>query len=201
VDKSEFPIFLEHADYEKKKARLLRAPESALKLFDDFQLWKRPENARTTDPLWIIHSLHNYDKHRGVHLTVCAHRSLGIIVPMRDGTAIHVTPEPIVLATQPVTIPLPGNPSHFADNINVHITGRTVLFFGGQPHLAELPVSDILHNCVRHIEDRSFRPFASSFREMCEELAPHLTRATSTRHDVPESDRLHRTSLTCRAYN
>ena len=164
-DKSEFPIFIDQQEYAKKASRLLKGvPEPACKMIESFQPWARPESTRQIDPLWSIHSLHNHDKHRAVHLTVCAHRGLGIIVPMKNGVGVQVSPEPVVLAMQPAIIPLPGNPNDFDDSVNVHISGRTVLFFGGQPALASLPVSDILDNCLRHVEDRIVPMFRRFFR-------------------------------------
>jgi hypothetical protein len=59
-------------------------------------------------------------------------------------------------------VPLPGNPSDFDDNVKVHVTGRTVLSLRGQESSADMAVSDLLDNCVRHVEERivhKFRPF------------------------------------------
>lgn len=165
-DKSEFPIFLDEAKFKEKSGRLLRGvPGPASQLIEDFQPWRRPENSRSLDPLWIIHDLCNHDKHRALNLAVCAHKGLSIIIPMKNGVCVRVTPERVVFAQNPVTVPLPGNPSDFEDNVKVHVTGRTVLFLRGHELLADMPVSDLLDNCVRHVEQRivhQFRPFFRS---------------------------------------
>jgi hypothetical protein len=162
-DKSEFPIFSDEAKYAEKKSRLLRGiPATAIAIVEQFQPWQRPQATREVDPLWIIHTLCNHDKHRALNLAVCAHRGLSIIIPMKNGVGIQVTPERVVFAVNPVTVKLPGKSSDFEDNASVHVTGRTVLFLVGQAPLADLPVSDILNNCVRHVAERivpQFRPF------------------------------------------
>jgi len=81
---------------------------------------------------------------------------------MKNGVGVQVTPERVVFAVNPVTVPLPGDPSDFEDNVKIHVTGRTVLFLRDQESLAETPVSDMLDKCVRYVEQRivhKFRPF------------------------------------------
>ncbi len=162
-DRSEFPIFLHEAKYAEKKGRLLKGvPEAACALIETFQPWKRPENSREIDPLWIIHTLCNIDKHRALNLTVCAHKGLSIIIPMKNGMGVPVTLERVVLAIEPQIVPLPGNPTDFAENVGIHISGRTTLFLAGHAHLSDRPVSDLIDTCVRHVAERivpQFRPF------------------------------------------
>jgi hypothetical protein len=84
--KKEFPVFKTAADYlTGSKRRLNGVPDEACRLIKQLQPFQRP--TPDDDPLWILHSLCNGDKHRVPKLTIGYQRDLEIRIP----TKIHST--------------------------------------------------------------------------------------------------------------
>lgn len=152
---TEFPIFVDAEKYDKKRDRLLRGvPRAACDVINELQPHRRPENTREMDPLWILHTLCNRDKHRAVNIALCCHRNLQLAIPRRDGTQLIVRTTETYYASEPQTINLPGDPSTIEDNVNIQIAGKTILVFGSEGPWSDRAVDDVLRTCLRHVEER-----------------------------------------------
>jgi hypothetical protein len=67
---SEFPIFLDRARYRRRGiAKIAGAPPDAQAIIEDLQPFQRGDKAHL-DPLWSLHELSNFDKHRLLHVSV-----------------------------------------------------------------------------------------------------------------------------------
>ena len=159
----QFPIFTESAEYLAARRSYLRGvPKPARTLIDGLQPWCRPEGTRHLDPLWILNELCRRDKHRAALLTLCYHKDVELLMPLKNGTTLLVKLAQDIYAGNPDTIGLPGSPDSMDDNVNMKIAGRSVLTFRDEGPWGDRSVDEILITCLQYVEDRvvpRFKPF------------------------------------------
>jgi len=158
---NQFPIFDDSLKYQQARDRYLRdVDDDARKVCDQLQPFNRPD--ATLDPLWILNRLCNTDKHRSIHLTLCYHRDMRLLIPMKDGRAIYLELPRDTYAGEVNTAMLPGHPDSVADDAHFKIAGRTVLMFRDSAMMSERPVDEILAACLNYVENHvlpRFVPF------------------------------------------
>jgi hypothetical protein len=159
----QFPIFIDRDKYLAKRSRMLKGvPKEACTLIDGLQPQCRPETTRELDPLWILNTLCNRDKHRAANLTFCVNKNVELLVPLRNGSALHIKLPQILYADQVTPVMLPGDPSLIEDNVQVQIRGRSSVNFRSTDQWAERSVDELLVTCLQYVEDRiipSFKPY------------------------------------------
>ncbi len=162
--KNEFPVFKTATDYLKgSKRRLNGVPDEACRLIKQLQPFQRP--TPDDDPLWILHSLCNRDKHRVPNLTIGYQRNIEIRIPTKIPSTIVVRlPERFYIGDVE-TVPLPGDPSTIEDDVRVQATGRGMLCLRSTEPWAERPVDELLIACLSYVKDRAIPPFKPFFRQ------------------------------------
>jgi hypothetical protein len=160
----QFPIFTDRDEYLKRRGDMLRGmPAAAVAIVDGVQPHCRPEASVKFDPLWILSTLNNHDKHRTAHLALCYNKDLELMIPLkRDGAFWRVQIDRSLYGGNVETVPLQCDPDLVADDMTVHVSGRTVLMLRSQESWADRPVDQLLVTCLQHVEDRvipKFKPF------------------------------------------
>lgn len=162
-DTNQFPIFDDSQKYQNARERYLRdVHDDARKVCDQLQPFNRPDP--TMDPLWILNGLCNTDKHRSIHLALCYHRDMRLLIPMKDGRSLYVELPRSTYAGEVNTAMLPGHPDAVADDANFKIAGRTVLVFRDSAMMSERPVDEILTSCLDYVETRVIPKFRPMFQ-------------------------------------
>jgi hypothetical protein len=159
--KNEFPVFKSEVNYPKESRRRLNGvPSEACILIKQLQPFQRP--TPDDDPLWILHSLCNRDKHRILNLTIGYQRNVEIQIPTRTSSTIVVRlPERFYIGDVE-TVSLPGDPSLIEDNVTVHTTGRGMLCLRSTEPWADRPIDELMIACLNYVRDRlvpQFKPF------------------------------------------
>jgi hypothetical protein len=139
-------------------------PKEARAIVGELQPFHRPENARELDPLWILNTLCNRDKHRAANLTLGYHKNVEILVPLKNGASWFVQLTEGLYLGNVDTVPLRCDPDLVDDNVRVQIKGRSVLTFRSVNPWADRPVDEILTTCLQHVEDRVIARFKPFFR-------------------------------------
>ena len=164
----QFPIFTDPDKYLAARNQMLRgvSPE-ARTIVDALQPHMRPEGTRALDPLWILNTLNNHDKHRTTHLTLCCNKNLELLIPLKNGALWRVRLDRDYVAGDVSIVPLHCEPALVADDsdgLTIHVSGRTVLLFRLDEPFADRPVDQLLEACLRYVEDHvivRFRPLFS----------------------------------------
>jgi hypothetical protein len=163
--KTEFPVFRREADYPKglKRKLLEGVPPEACRLIKKLQPFQRP--TPEDDPLWILHSLCNRDKHRVPILTLGYQKNVEIQIPTKTASTIVVRlPEPFYIGDVK-TVLLPGDPSTIEDDVTVHTTGRGILCLRSTEPWAERPADELMTACLGYVRDRVIPQFKPLFRQ------------------------------------
>jgi len=159
----QFPISNNRDQYLKERRGLLRGiPAAAVAVVDSLQPHCRPESSIEFDPLWILKTLNNHDKHRTAHLALCYSKDVELMIPLKNGASWWVQLDRDHYAGEVDTVSLGCPPDLVADDLKVQIKGRTVLMLRSQEPWANRPVHQLLETCLRHVEDRvipKFTPF------------------------------------------
>lgn len=159
----QFPIFNDSAHYPKARNKYLKdVPEEARKVIDTLQPFNRPEGTRDIDPLFLLNSLCNEDKHQSTLLTLCYHRDVELLIPLKHGAPLHIKLPKSLYAAQPDTVPLPGRPDSIDENVSIKIVGRSVLLFRRDGPMPERPADEVLVACLNYVEHRvipALKPF------------------------------------------
>ncbi len=163
IDRIQFPILDMHAKFPAQRGKLAKyVSTGVLAVIESLQPYHRPDDAVELDPLWIVNRLCNRDKHCTTLLTLCYHKDVELLVPLKDGGALPLRLPRTIDANQPDTIPLPCPVDAIADNVRLQIRGKTTFRFRLDGRLGERTVDELLIACLQHIEDRvvpRFRPF------------------------------------------
>jgi hypothetical protein len=136
-------------------------PDEACRLIKQLQPFQRP--TPDDEPLWILHSLCNRDKHRVPNLTIGYQRNREIRIPTTIQSTIVVRlPERFYIGDVE-TVPLPGDPSTIEDDGKVQATGRGMLCLRSTEPWAERPVDELLSRVSVTSRTASFRRSSRSF--------------------------------------
>ena len=160
----QFPIFTDREKYLAKRKDMLRGiPQGAVAVVDELQPHWRPETTRELDPLVILSTLNNHDKHRTTLLSLCYNKDVELLIPLKNpGRYWHVQLDRKLYAGDVGTVALECDPALVADDMKVHVKGSTVLMARSNEQWAGRPVQDVLGTCLRYVEDHvipKFKPF------------------------------------------
>lgn len=158
-----FPIFKDRDKYLAERNNLLKGvPKDACTIIDTLQPSVRPHATQELDPLWILNTLCNRDKHRATNLTICYHKNVEIRIPLKNGGGMYVKLIRDIYAGDVDTVPLSGDPASIEDNVQMEIKGRSALSFHSTDPWSERSVDKVLVTCLEYVEDRviaRFKPF------------------------------------------
>jgi hypothetical protein len=91
---SEFPIFRKRREFRRQGLpKIEGVPRHPAAIIEDLQPFQRGQEAHL-DPLWLLHELSNYDKHRLLHTVVAALRGASYFVSAPAGSR---TEDPLVM--------------------------------------------------------------------------------------------------------
>jgi hypothetical protein len=159
----QFPIYVDSGKYVLASKDALRGvPKDALRLINELQPYCRGERTKELDPLWILKTLCNSDKHRSALLALCYFKNVQISIPRRDGSTLRFALPRTIYADQPQMIDLPGPLNSFDDYLQIQAGGTSQLVFRDAGPWSERPVDEVLVACLEYVKDRvvpRFKPF------------------------------------------
>ncbi len=161
--RTQFPIRLQHDDWNKHWQKDLRGVEpAAQRMIHDLQPFSRIPSDPERDPLNLLNELCNSDKHRAVTLALAYTHDLAVTVHANDGKIFEWQATEPLFAGDLHPIPLNLDPKTVEPSARVQSRGTTVLAIG-KPGPWELrPALDVLtelHDYVQNNIVVALKPF------------------------------------------
>jgi hypothetical protein len=162
-----FPIYTDGDDYEKHAPELLKGvPAEAQRLIKSLQPFERG-SAIELDPLHILNTLCNRDKHRALRLAAGFSSGARFLVSHHTGKPL-LPPFGLpraMFADGPHIVELPLTPAMVTPYANVKATGKNQVAFLDDGPWGDRPVDEVLTACVNYVDEQvlpRFKRFFSS---------------------------------------
>lgn len=125
----------------------------------------RPYGASEDDPLFILNTLSNIDKHRAVLLGGRWDSDFGFNIRLNDGrTERFVLPEPLY-SGNPTTISLPFKPSDVLPHVHIQTFGTAQMYFLEEGPWRNKPILEVMASLFQHVKERVIPRFKPFFRQ------------------------------------
>jgi len=162
--KSQFPICVSTDRWEKDSEKWLKGVEpDAQKIIKGLQPCFKDYGKPEDDPLAVLNTLGNMDKHRAVLVTGSYDRHVEFSVHLNDGRIHRVMLMEPIHAGYPATIPLENiHPRLVSPKVRVESFGTGFVIFHESGAWGERPVLDIMFSLLGYVKDRvipRFKPF------------------------------------------
>ena len=160
---TQFPICPTQQDWEKNWQKYLKGVEpAAQRMIRDLQPCFRMSAVPENDPLSILNTLCNNDKHRALTFTLAYSHDLTVTVHGNDGKVeVWKATEPLY-AGDVHTIPLNLDPVSIQPSARVETSGTEVLIIQKIGPWGQRPVWSLLTDLYEYVRDRvviSLKPF------------------------------------------
>ena len=162
--KSQFPICTKVEQWENHSGTWLKGvPPDAQKIIKGIQPCFRDYGTPEADPLAVLNTLCNMDKHRAVLLTGSYDRHVEFSVHLNDGRVHKVMLTEPMHAGSPTTIPLQNiHPRLVGTKVRIESSGTGFVIFHEEGAWGERPVLELMFSLLEHVKDRvipRFKPF------------------------------------------
>lgn len=163
-----FPIQLEQSGYindVEVHQVLAGLPPDAVPIIRNLQPFNRPEGTRRLDPLFILNTLSNRDKHRAVMLSTGYQKNTQLIIHGHDGNQylIRLTEPLYSHGPETIRLDLPAAAIR-GETVRVEAMGTAVLAFrDNSGPWADRPILEILATCINHVEHAVLPPLTPFF--------------------------------------
>lgn len=160
-----FPIYKTQADCDNNCATDLKnVPEDAVRAIKQLQPYRRPADVIAIDPLVILNTLSNRDKHRAVNLTLSYSKDTRFRVRASDGQVYTFQIKSPMFTAFPHHLDLPI-PVHILNGeIPVTAEGTSVVTFREVDPWSERSVHQVLVTCLMFVENQVVARLKPFFR-------------------------------------